>query len=706
MKFSESATETGSDNGVADSHGRSTFEQQHKHPSSSGSMTLSENNEQESSSGSISPESGDHANTSLTPEDAAREKAITGLAKVMSNSSTTRSNPFEAAPDSVLDPHSPNFRAKDWVKSMIKFSRGNGDDALGRKGGVSFSGLSAYGANAEIDFQKDVSNIWWDILSLAKLAVGLGRRSKLTILHGLEGVVESGEMLVVLGPPGSGCSTFLKTITGQTHGLEVEAHLNYNGLSSIEMNSYYRGEAIYTAEVDAHFPQLSVGDTLLFAAATRAPRIIPGGYKRAQWAKHLCDVAMATFGISHTVNTIVGNDFVRGVSGGERKRVTIAEAALSGAPIQAWDNSTRGLDAANAIEFCKTIRLSVKYGGAAALMSLYQAPQQAYEQFDKVLVLYQGRQVFFGPTSDAQAYFERLGFQCPERQTTADFLTSITSPKERSLRPGFERKSPRTPDDFADAWRRSHERELLVAQIQVYNNAFQPSGEAQQAFVASRRAQQSKGLRKKSPYTLNFLEQIQICLWRGLKRLKGDPAFTYTQLFGNFALALILGSVFYNTPKTAESFFQRGAALFFAILMNAFGSALEILTLYQQRPIVEKQNRYAMYHPSAEALASMLTDMPYKIINAIVFNATLYFLANLRREPGSFFIFLFVNFTLTLTMSMLFRTVGSLTRSLSQALAPAANIMLGLIIFTGFALPEPYMLGWSRWIKYIDPIGT
>jgi hypothetical protein len=282
----------------------------------------------------------------------------------------------------------------------------------------------------------------------------------------------------------------------------------------------------------------------------------------------------------------------------------------------------------------------------------------------------------------------------------------MTSPKERLTRPGFEQKAPRTSDDFADAWRRSHERELLLSQIQTYNNNFQPGGEARQAFVASRRAQQSKGLRKKSPYTLNYLEQIQICLWRGLKRLKGDPAFTYTQLFGNFALALILGSVFYNTPNNAESFFQRGAALFFAILMNAFGSALEILTLYQQRPIVEKQSRYAMYHPSAEALASMLTDMPYKTTNAIVFNATLYFLANLRREPGNFFIFLFVNFTLTLTMSMLFRTVGSLTRSLSQALAPAANIMLGLIIFTGFALPEPYMLGWSRWIKYIDPIGT
>lgn len=85
-------------------------------------------------------------------------------------------------------------------------------------------------------------------------------------------------------------------------------------------------------------------------------------------------------------------------------------------------------------------------------------------------------------------------------------------------------------------------------------------------------------------------------------------------------MGLIISSVFYNLPQTTASFFQRGALLFFAILINAFSSALEILTLYAQRPIVEKHDRYALYHPSAEAFASMLTDMPYKIANSIVFN--------------------------------------------------------------------------------------
>lgn len=144
------------------------------------------------------------------------------------------------------------------------------------------------------------------------------------------------------------------------------------------MHKDYRGEAIYTAEVDVHFPMLTVGQTLEFAAQARASRHIPGGISRQEFAIHLRDVMMAVFGISHTVNTRVGNDFVRGVSGGERKRVTIAEAALSGAPLQCWDNSTRGLDSANAIEFCKTLRISTDLLGSTAAVAIYQAPQSAY----------------------------------------------------------------------------------------------------------------------------------------------------------------------------------------------------------------------------------------------------------------------------------------------------------------------------------------
>ena len=404
------------------------------------------------------------------------------------------------------------------------------------------------------------------------------------------------------------------------------------------------------------------------------------------------------------MNTKVGNDFVRGVSGGERKRVTIAEAALAGAPLQCWDNSTRGLDSANAVEFCRTLRMSSELVNTTSCVAIYQSPQSAYEIFDKVLVLYEGRQIFFGKTHQAAEYFIKMGFECPSRQPTPDFLTSMTSPQERLVRPEFEGRTPRTPDEFAERWKRSPERARLVAEIEAYEHAHRLNGKDLEKFKASRKAQQSKRQRIKSPFTLSYGQQTMLCLKRGFWRLKAGPSLTITQLFSNVVMSLIIASIFYNLSPTTSSFFQRGSLLYLAIIVNALSNVLEILTLYSQRPIVEKQSRYAFYHPSCEAIASMLTDFPNKLLTAVFQNLPLYFLSNLRRTPGHFFFFLLINFTLTLVMSSLYRTLGALTRSLASALVPTAVITLGLIIYTGFALPIPYIHGWAIWIRYINPV--
>ncbi|TKA65501.1 hypothetical protein B0A49_05715, partial [Cryomyces minteri] len=643
-----------------------------------------------------------------TPDEYAyHDQEVMQLARSLTRQSTfsVAGNPFEAEEGSALDPQSPIFNARAWAKAFLKLQFQDPEKNPQRTAGVAFRNLNVHGYGAATDYQKSVGNILLEVVGVARRMFGVGQR-KIDILRSFDGLVNSGEMVVVLGSPGSGCSTLLKTISGETHGFVVEdgSYLNYQGITPKQMERDFRGEAIYTAEVDVHFPMLSVGDTLYFAARARAPRNIPGNVHKRTYAEHMRDVVMAIFGISHTINTRVGNDFIRGVSGGERKRVSIAEAALSGAPLQCWDNSTRGLDSANALEFCKTLRLSTDLMGATAFVAIYQAPQSAYDVFDKVVVLYEGRQIYFGRTGDARRYFEDMGFDCPDRQTTADFLTSMTSPAERVIRPGWENKVPRTPDDFAAAWKASATRKQLMHDIEEYEEKYPPNGESVEKFIQSRRAQQSKHQRVKSPYTLSYGGQIRLCLWRGFRRLAGDPSLTFTQLFGNFIMALIIGSVFYNLPQDTNSFYSRGALIFFAILMNAFGSALEILTLYAQRPIVEKHSRYALYHPSAEAFASMLTDMPYKILNAIIFNLTVYFMTNLRREPGPFFFFILMSFFLTLTMSMLFRTIASTSRTLSQAMAPAALLILAIVIYTGFAIPTRYMLGWSRWINYIDPV--
>jgi hypothetical protein len=281
------------------------------------------------------------------------------------------------------------------------------------------------------------------------------------------------------------------------------------------------------------------------------------------------------------------------------------------------------LDSANAIEFCKNVRLGTELGGAAAMVAIYQAPQAAYELFDKVIVLYEGRQIYFGPCGAAKSYFEQLGFQCPDRQTTADFLTSMTSAQERVVKPGWEDKAPRSAQEFAEAWKASLTRQRLLKDIDFYDERFPFKGEAYQQFFDSRKAQKAKSQRWKSPYTLSYLQQCQLCLWRGYRRLLSDPEVTLTSLIFNSVFALILGSVFYNMNADTASFYSRGAIIFFAVLMNALGSALEILTQYAQRPIVEKhvstQRRRSPRKQGVSDLRFGTRRNVQRIANAIVF---------------------------------------------------------------------------------------
>ncbi|KAF4246959.1 hypothetical protein CNMCM8980_007995 [Aspergillus fumigatiaffinis] len=641
----------------------------------------------------------------ITPEDI--DRRLTNLVRKLSAQSQQSNDSFlfSAGENSSFNPQSPSFDARKWARAFYnaRYSQDNGHQP--RVAGVAFKNLNVFGYGSPVDYQMSVGNALLKVPTMIRQALG-GGKQRVDILRDVEGLVLPGEQLCVLGPPGSGCSTFLRTIAGETHGLNVDSasYINYHGISPKQMSTAFRGEATYTAEVDAHFPMLSVGDTLYFAALARAPRVIPGGLSRQEYAKHLHDVIMAMFGIGHTVNTRVGNDFVRGVSGGERKRVTIAEAALGYSPLQCWDNSTRGLDSANAVEFCRTLRTQSDVFGITSCVAIYQAPQAAYDLFDKVLLLYEGRQIYFGAAQEAKSYFEQLGFQCPESQTTADFLTSMCSPVERIVKPGFEHKAPRTPEEFAQRWKDSPQRQSLLDAIEKFSTEHPVDGPDLNQFALSRRAEKSPHQREKSPYTLSYWGQVKLCLWREWQRLKNDPSVTLAMLIGNFFEALIIASIFYNLAGDTSSFFYRGALLFMMVLLNAFGSILEILTLYEKRTIVEKQSRYAYYHPSAEAVSSFIMSLPYKFMNSFLVNLTLYFMSNLRREPGPFFFFLLISMSMMLAMSMFFRWFASLTKTIDQALAPSSIILLALVLYTGFAIPVSYMRGWASWIRWLNPV--
>lgn len=144
------------------------------------------------------------------------------------------------------------------------------------------------------------------------------------------------------------------------------------------MHSEFRGECTYQAESDVHFPHLTVGQILAFSASARAPKNAIGDPGRGPYAVNVKNAIASALRLSHTLQTKAGDNFVRGVSGGERKRTSIAEILVGGAPFQCWDNATRGLDSESALKFVNVLRVLTAQTGSVGVVSLYQASQAIY----------------------------------------------------------------------------------------------------------------------------------------------------------------------------------------------------------------------------------------------------------------------------------------------------------------------------------------
>jgi ABC-type multidrug transport system permease subunit len=269
----------------------------------------------------------------------------------------------------------------------------------------------------------------------------------------------------------------------------------------------------------------------------------------------------------------------------------------------------------------------------------------------------------------------------------------------------MENRVPRTPEEFEKYWRDSPEYQAILEEIKDFEaeNPVNEHGTLEQ-LRQQKNYIQAKHARPKSPYLISVPMQIKLNTRRAYQRIWGDVASTATQAVLNVIIALIVGSIYFGHSPGSSSFQGRGAVIFLAILFNALTSIGEISGLYSQRPIVEKHNSYAFYHPFTEAIAGVVADIPVKFIQAVVFNIILYFLAQLRYTAGQFFLFFIVTYMATFIMAAIFRTTAAVTKTASQAMAGAGVLVLMLVIYTGFVIRIPEMPDWFGWIRWINPI--
>ncbi|KAI4195627.1 MAG: hypothetical protein LQ350_007098 [Teloschistes chrysophthalmus] len=421
--------------------------------------------------------------------------------------------------------------------------------------------------------------------------LGYGKHGKqVDILHNFRGVVKPGEMVLVLGKPGSGCTSFLKVIANQRFGYtHVGGEVVYGPYEAEEFAKRFQGEAVYNLEDDIHHPTLTVGQTLDFALDVKTPGKRPRGWSKQDFKQEVIHVLLKMFNMEHTRNTIVGNPYMRGVSGGERKRVSIAEMMVTRACIAAWDNSTRGLDASTALDYAKSLRIMTNVYKMTTFVSLYQASENIYKQFDKVIVIDQGRQVYFGPTSEARAYFESIGFMEKPRQTTPDYLTGCTDPFEREYQNGrSEVNAPSTPDALFQAFNQSSLGAQLLEEMAAYRQTLDTEREIFNNFEMANRDAKQKHTTKSSVYIVPFYTQV----WALLKRqflIKWQDKFgLIVSWITSIVIGIIFGTVFLNQPNTSDGAFTRGGVLFMALFDNAFQAFGELGASVLGRPIINK----------------------------------------------------------------------------------------------------------------------
>ncbi|KAI0154520.1 putative ABC multidrug transporter [Xylariaceae sp. FL1272] len=579
------------------------------------------------------------------------------------------------------------------------------------KDGNSPSGLTVTFRNVAVEVDSSTQSYVNTVMSVvSNLApkLGHGSSNRRHILQGVTAQVVPGEMLLVLGRPGSGCTTLLKVLANMRREFtNVTGDVHYGSMSSRQAETF-RHQIVMNTEDDQHFPTLKVSEIMEFAVKTKLPKQDPDNESPSiERIENHRNTIMDSLGISHTAKTQVGDEFIRGVSGGERKRVSLAEVMATRASVQCWDNSTRGLDASNALDFAKVLRRHADNERKTMIATLYQAGNGIYDQFDKVLVLAEGRMIYFGPTSTARQYFESLGFRCPPGANVADFLTSVTVATERDIAPEYEATAPKTAEEFEHVYQNSDickimqyatitDQHVLAAEVNELKQKQNLEHSSSLDFL-------SQGT-STSVYHSSLLKQIYACTKRQLQVLWGDRQSNALRLASNVVVALISGSLFYNLPSSSDVILDRAGSLFWPIIYLGLNCLSETTASFMGRPIFSRHKMLAFARPAAQAIACTISDIPITIVGVSLFEIIYYFLVGFERTAAKFFTQWFIFVVYSLCLLSFFRMIGAWNTHFGIASQISGWLTMIIMVYAGYLIPIRQMHPWFKWIAYINPV--
>lgn len=503
----------------------------------------------------------------------------------------------------------------------------------------------------------------WEDLRLTVESPTAGR---VDILRGVSGFATPGRLLAIMGASGSGKTSFLDVICGRTL---PGARNDLSG--KIFFNGKERRKAIHFSYVPQHDTLLNsatVRETLETAAQLRIPGLSDAALKDR------VDGVLADLGLKHCEHALVGGGDIRGLSGGERRRVSIGQEIVSSQhPVLCLDEPTTGLDSTTAENVMTTLKELAQKKDIFVIATIHQPNSNITALFDDLMLMAAGRCVYFGAFEDAVPRFAKAGFTCPLYCNPTDFFIGVVS-------------VPASSDVLArehDEWMKVH-MDLRTTEFNRQTSeqsvTLEFVDDGYQGGVLSRlTAWRPCG----QAYPTSRLTQVRILSARVMRQWLRDPAMFESEAIQYIFIALFIGGMYFGVDDTSDGgVYNRTSSFFFLLSVMIFTPPFTtIMTFSHERALLRKERQDKMYGAASWLLAKTAITVPIEAVLCLAFSAISYFMIGYQRTPEKFFVF----FVIMLLFQLAAESVGLLF-AISNKSPVFAIVWLSLVLIVALSL--------------------
>ncbi|XP_005156580.1 broad substrate specificity ATP-binding cassette transporter ABCG2c isoform X1 [Danio rerio] len=506
------------------------------------------------------------------------------------------------------------------------------------------------------------------------------------ILKDVSGIMNPG-MNAIMGPTGSGKTSLLDVIAGRKDpkGLKSGQVLVDNTIVTSDL----RLCSAYVVQNDILMGTLTVRENLAFSANLR---LSLKEYSSSDKEMRVNSV-IQELGLKDCADTKIGTMFLRGVSGGEKKRCSIGMELITSPSLLFLDEPTTGLDANTANSIMELLQ-NISKKGKTVIFSIHQPRYSIFRQFDHLTLMNKGEIIYAGAADKAIIYFEDLGYKCEPFNNPADFFLDVTN---GTIRP---HKSSNNISEKCSSSEEMVDNENPLAVMYRKSPYFTKLKDRLTEISDGLDPEVTKG--DKIGYATPFYYQLLLVSGRTIRNILRNPQTSYAQLFLNIFFGILVGLIYYQIPHTLpEALQNRTGAFFFLVINMVFGNLSAVELFVSERELFIHENSSGFYRTSAYFLSKVFADLiPNRILPVFIFSAIPYFMMGLKPEVEAFFLY-------CVTMSMVSLSAVSLAFLVSASVGSfaMANILIALpyvfmMVFGGFLVNLNSMLSGLSWLKW------